>query len=303
MCLGKGETPWDRDAAVAAMFPTARMLAGRKARTCPAMPPDELESAAMWGLYRASESFEPERGLKFDTHATPRIEGAMKDAMRKEVRSPGRLSLDDHAGLAAPGCDPSAALQAAEEIAAAMHGLDAGERAVIVAVYLDGETLEEAGRRVGRNKAWASKVHATILTRLREGLLTPVARRPPREDDPDASTLTPAQAARLAGVSLKLVRRWTGSGELPSTANPVTKHRRIRRDDLTAFLARRGDAREPTGPLLTTGQVAKVAGVNRKLVWRWVSSGRLPYEAHPASKRRRIRRDDLMAYLAAREAS
>jgi RNA polymerase sigma factor FliA len=44
---------------------------------------DELVSAGTIGLVQALESFEPERGLAFSTHAVPRIRGAILDELRK----------------------------------------------------------------------------------------------------------------------------------------------------------------------------------------------------------------------------
>ena len=47
-----------------------------------------------------------------------------------------------------------------------IDNLPAGEAALIRAIYFEGLTFEEAGRRVGIGKSWASRLHAKSLQRL-----------------------------------------------------------------------------------------------------------------------------------------
>jgi RNA polymerase sigma factor FliA len=57
---------------------------------------DDLESAAMLGLAQAARSFDPERGIAFERHASNRIRGALLDELRgadwasRSVRSKAR---------------------------------------------------------------------------------------------------------------------------------------------------------------------------------------------------------------------
>jgi len=57
------------------------------------VPPDELASFGVDGLYRAVEKFELERGLKFSTYANIRIQGSMIDGLRKEDRIPRSVRI------------------------------------------------------------------------------------------------------------------------------------------------------------------------------------------------------------------
>src|SRR6266498_2758148 len=57
---------------------------------------DDLESAAMLGLAQAARSFDPDRGIAFERHASNRIRGALLDELRgadwasRSVRSKAR---------------------------------------------------------------------------------------------------------------------------------------------------------------------------------------------------------------------
>jgi excisionase family DNA binding protein len=63
----------------------------------------------------------------------------------------------------------------------------------------------------------------------------------------DPEWLTLGQAARFLGVAQSTMRRWSDQGQVPAFYTPGG-HRRFRRDDLEAFLARSGPARSRTGP-------------------------------------------------------
>lgn len=61
-----------------------RMVAAKVASGLPSMVDrDDLVSYGMFGLMGALESFDQERGVKFETFATPRIRGSIIDELRK----------------------------------------------------------------------------------------------------------------------------------------------------------------------------------------------------------------------------
>ncbi|MFE7843673.1 sigma-70 family RNA polymerase sigma factor [Microbacterium sp. NPDC057407] len=62
--------------------PLAKFLAVEKARTARHVDLDDLMSAAMLGLARAAQSYEPERGIPFGAFARNQINWAMLDEMR-----------------------------------------------------------------------------------------------------------------------------------------------------------------------------------------------------------------------------
>src|SRR5574340_1123909 len=63
--------------------------------------------------------------------------------------------------------------------------------------------------------------------------------------DPDWLTL--GQAARFLGVAQSTIRKWADQGRVPAFYTPGG-HRRFRRADLDAFLARSGPGRQQAGP-------------------------------------------------------
>jgi excisionase family DNA binding protein len=63
----------------------------------------------------------------------------------------------------------------------------------------------------------------------------------------DPEWLTLGQAARFLGVAQSTIRKWSDQGRVPAFYTPGG-HRRFRRADLDAFLARSGPGRQQTGP-------------------------------------------------------
>ena len=59
--------------------------------------------------------------------------------------------------------------------------------------------------------------------------------------------LTLGQAARFLGVAQSTIRKWSDQGRMPAFYTPGG-HRRFRRADLDAFLARSGPGRQQAGP-------------------------------------------------------
>ena len=58
---------------------------------------------------------------------------------------------------------------------------------------------------------------------------------PPRTDDPNAWTMSPAQVADILGIHRDTVRLWTDKGMIPCWRTP-TGHRRYRRADVDALI-------------------------------------------------------------------
>ena len=63
----------------------------------------------------------------------------------------------------------------------------------------------------------------------------------------DADWLTLGQAARFLGVAQSTIRKWSDQGRVPAFYTPGG-HRRYRRRDLDAFLARSGPGGKSSGP-------------------------------------------------------
>jgi RNA polymerase sigma factor for flagellar operon FliA len=77
-------TAEQRDAIILEHVPLLHHIVGRMTIDAPGrVEREDLLGYGMLGLIAAADSFEPERGLKFSTHAFTRIRGAILDELRK----------------------------------------------------------------------------------------------------------------------------------------------------------------------------------------------------------------------------
>jgi len=73
-----------RDQLILAHLPLVKHAIGRLVGRLPSgVDVENLESAGILGLVEAANRFDPERGVKFETFAYPRIRGAVVDEMRR----------------------------------------------------------------------------------------------------------------------------------------------------------------------------------------------------------------------------
>lgn len=80
--FGVHPTELDRERLILEHVPLLKHIVGRM--TVPrGFERDDLYGLGMLGLIEAADSFEPERGLKFSTHAYTRIRGAILDELRR----------------------------------------------------------------------------------------------------------------------------------------------------------------------------------------------------------------------------
>jgi len=89
--------PVARDRLIVHYSPLVKFVAGRVGAGLPnSVDSGDLVSAGVFGLIDAVERFDPERGVKFETFAVPRIRGAVFDGLRsldwvpRSVRSRAR---------------------------------------------------------------------------------------------------------------------------------------------------------------------------------------------------------------------
>ncbi len=76
--------PAARDHLIVHYSPLVKFVAGRVGAGLPSsVDPGDLVSSGVFGLIDAIERFDPERGVKFETFAVPRIRGAVYDGLRK----------------------------------------------------------------------------------------------------------------------------------------------------------------------------------------------------------------------------
>ena len=73
-----------RDHLIVSYAPLVKFVAGRVGAGLPTtVDPGDLVSSGVLGLIDAIERYDPARGVKFETFATPRIRGAIYDGLRE----------------------------------------------------------------------------------------------------------------------------------------------------------------------------------------------------------------------------
>ena len=73
-----------RDHLIVHYSPLVKFIAGRIGAGLPnSVDPGDLVSSGVFGLIDAIDRFDPERGVKFETFAAPRIRGAIYDGLRQ----------------------------------------------------------------------------------------------------------------------------------------------------------------------------------------------------------------------------
>lgn len=161
-------TPETRDNLIESHLEFARNLASRLALRLPRrVDVQELECDAYLGLLKAAETFEPERGACFRTHAAPRINGAMLDGLRERQQPLKRALHKPIRSLSeriADPLDPALTLEACiaddqppvgyamelrEEAEHAMRGWAPRLCRVMIECGLHGLELKQVARKLG----------------------------------------------------------------------------------------------------------------------------------------------------------
>ncbi|OPX25870.1 MAG: hypothetical protein B1H02_00260 [Candidatus Latescibacteria bacterium 4484_107] len=80
---GKQKSPRDRERFLVEYLPLVQLIAGRLAVGLPSsVHLEDLIHSGVIGLIEAMNHFDPSRGVKFETFATPRIRGSILDELR-----------------------------------------------------------------------------------------------------------------------------------------------------------------------------------------------------------------------------
>lgn len=112
---------------------------------------NDLVSAGLLGLLQAIDNFDPERGIKFETYAIPRIRGAILDELRSQdwfprsLRRKAKLLEEAYGTLEVQLGRPATDAEVAKRLAIDIGELDGmlGEVAVATIVSLDAESSAE----------------------------------------------------------------------------------------------------------------------------------------------------------------
>jgi len=176
-------------------LPLVCSLARRMAPSArPFLELGDLVSIGTEALLQASRRFDRSRNVPFGSFAYRRVRGAMIEGLgaagphsrgrrRRRAGRPERGPLpflceyDDRRQVGAGRRELVA--QLAEQIddhrlqarlESAMAALDEREHDLIRRHYLEGEPLQDIARDLGISRAWASRLHARALLRLRDQL-------------------------------------------------------------------------------------------------------------------------------------
>ncbi len=109
---------------------------------------NDLISAGLLGLLQAIDNFDPERGIKFETYAIPRIRGAILDELRSQdwfprsLRRKAKMLEEAYGTLEVQLGRPATDAEVAKRLSIDISELDGmlGEVAVATIVSLDADT-------------------------------------------------------------------------------------------------------------------------------------------------------------------
>lgn len=177
-------------------LPLVRALARRMAPIArPFLEVGDLVSIGTEALLIASRRYDRSRNVAFGSFAYRRVHGAMVEGLgaagphrrgqrrrragRPEPRRPLPVACeyDDRRHALANRRELAAAMaqliddrRMAARLEAALGALDERERELVRRHYFDGVPVQDVARELGISRAWASRVHARALDRLRDEL-------------------------------------------------------------------------------------------------------------------------------------
>jgi RNA polymerase sigma factor for flagellar operon FliA len=186
----------------------------------------DLVQWGWFGLNDAEKSFDPSRGVKFETFATFRIRGAILDGIRsidwvpRRVRGRGEeaksiVSMDRPidpdvggesfaANLADPSPGPDAAIGETENFEQMIRCLPGEWRRIMRLYYVEQKTMKEVAREFGISKSRISQLHSQALKIIKSNEtrpdmdITPIDIPTPTHE-PDAEAFQPFRCHQLPG--------------------------------------------------------------------------------------------------------
>ena len=160
-----GRLTQDQQARAAQYVPLALSLARAQADVWPGLA-EELESAAQWALCRAARTWRQCLGA-WPSYAR----NVITTELRKVIDSSSRRLIEHQ--LAQEPIDrrqPGDQIESEDEFRELLRTLDRNHRAVLWYLFVDGTTLEEAGRRLGYSASHAMTLRDEGFQIIRERL-------------------------------------------------------------------------------------------------------------------------------------
>ena len=165
------------DTLLSQFSPLVREIAERLARKLPKeVDLDDLISAGTFGLMDAIEAFEPNRGIEFETYCKPRIRGAILDELRsmdwvpRLARGRARKLTETNLSSDPESNDPLNLAHRRDIKSLITKGFSRAEQLIITMYYYEEMTMKDIAAKLDLSEARVSKIHASILERLKKKL-------------------------------------------------------------------------------------------------------------------------------------
>jgi RNA polymerase sigma factor for flagellar operon FliA len=196
----------------------ARMLAAKtySQRTSRELPFADYLQFAMVGLLEAIDRFDPNRGVKFESFAGPRIQGAILDGVeslsevQKQVAVRHRMLRERQSSLA--DGNPVGAESALEQLAALAIGLALGFALEDSGIYACGERVSRETPYSGLEMRQTRLQLQALVQRLPAPERTVVHRhyfqQVPLSEIAESMSLTPGRISQLHKAALDRLRSW-----------------------------------------------------------------------------------------------
>jgi RNA polymerase sigma factor (sigma-70 family) len=141
-----------------------RRIAGYYHRRWPGVPAEDFEQAVYIGLLKASQAFNPDRGVKFLSFANGHIKHSVREELGK--RPDAMTEFDDQVRT-----EPTQ--ETAGEVVLALKAvtrLTPQQQTVVKLRVMEGKTLVEVGKHLGVTHQRVSQIESEALEELRRRL-------------------------------------------------------------------------------------------------------------------------------------
>ncbi len=129
---------------------------------------EEVENAALFGLWQASRRWSPDRGVPFLAYSRPRIRGAVTDWVRDELQGRKQhIQTVPYSGVSLGRIDRDS-LEDRDLLDHMLEKLPERQKEAFRLYHLEGLTVYEIAPLVQRHSTWVSRSLIESMKKLRE---------------------------------------------------------------------------------------------------------------------------------------